>query len=282
MPEPIKPEAILTYLGFKPEEIKTEEDFKAQFEPKFAIKDQLINDKDFVGKIFGKRVGSIDTAAKSGFKKMGVEFSKEEIDGKQVEDIFVIGFNKLADLNKKVVEDVEKSAKGTVDEQVKEWKEKYNSVSSELKDTKNLLGKTKEEFEGFQKNIQSQFKSEKINNYKKEIISKLEFKQDINPVERIGFETLIDAKYDFDLDENQTPFIKDKKTGERLKSKKTIGEFMKADEILNEELIANKLAKINKDGGKPAPKYGQPATTSAEPTTKTLFIHASARKAAGM
>lgn len=283
MPEPIKAESLLTYLGFKAEEIKTEDDFKTQFENKFGIKEQLINDKEFVGKIFGKRVGSIDTTAKSGFKKMGVEFAKEEIEGKPVEEVLTIGFNKVAELNKKAMEDLEKSNKGTIDEQIKTWKEKYQSVESKLKDTEGLLQKTSTEFEGFKKDQVTKSKSDTINNYKKSALGKLEYKQDITPVERLGFESVLNDKYDIDLDEQNTPFIKDKKTGQRIPSKKVTGQFMSFDEILNEELIANKLAKINKDGGKPVPKYGQaPLNVGAPEAAKTLFIHPAARKAAGM
>lgn len=278
----LKPEAILSFLGFKPEEIKTEEDFKSTFETKFGVKDQLINDKEFVGKIFGKRVGSIDTAAKSGFKKMGVEFAKEEVDGKPVEEVIEIGLNKIAELNKKAMEDFEKTSKGTTDEQVKEWKNKYKALEDKYKDTEGLLSKTAQDFEGYKKQTANQFKAENINRYKKDVIGKLEFKQDINPVEKIGFESLLDSKYEFDLDENQSPYIKDKKTGERLKSKKTIGTFMTAEEVLQEELIANKLAKINPSGGKAAPKFTTKMAPppQAEGGAKPLYIHPAARAAA--
>src|SRR3990167_7486955 len=115
-----------------------------------------------------------------------------------------------------------------------------------------MATKTAQEYEGYKKEVVNKFKSSNINRFKKEALGKLEFKQDITPVEKMGFESVLNEKYDFDLDENESPFIKDKKTGQRIASKKVIGQFMTAEEILNEELIANKLAKINKDGGKPA------------------------------
>lgn len=281
MPE-LKPEAILAYLGLEVEKIKTEDDFKSNFESKFGVKDQLLNDKEFVGKIFGKRVGSIDTAAKSGFKKMGVEFAKEEIEGKQVEDVIELGLNKIAEMNKKAMEDYEKTFKGTADEQVKTWKEKYTQVEAKAKDWESMATKTASEFEGFKKDQATRSKSDMINNFKKSSIGKLEYKQDITPVEKMGFETVLNEKYEIDLDENQVPFPKDKKTGERLKSTKTIGQFKNWDEILQEELIANKLAKINPQGGKPAPKYGQAQSQTGEQgAPKKLFIHPSALAAAG-
>lgn len=277
----LKPETILTFLGFKAEENTTEELFKANFESKFGVKELLLKDPTFTGKIFGQKIGSIEAKVKSNAKKMGVDFTPEEIKDKGVEDILELSFMKIADMNKKAMDDAEKASKGTVDEQVKTWKEKYTQLESKHKDVEGLLTKTSSEFEGFKKEQVNKFKNDNILNFKKTALGKLEFKQDISPVEKMGFESVLNDKYDFDLDETGVPFIKNKK-GERIPSKKTIGTFMTADEILQEELIANKLAKINAHGGKPAPKYGQNSlvSMSEEPAKNKLFIHPNALRTA--
>ncbi|MFI5404905.1 MAG: hypothetical protein ACHQ1D_00180 [Nitrososphaerales archaeon] len=250
----LKPESILSFLGFKPEEIKTEEDFKSNFESKFGIKDQLLKDPAFTGKIFGQRVGSIEAKLKSNAKKMGVEFTPDEIKDKSVEEIQEIAFTKIAELNKKAMEDLEKSTKGTVDEQVKSWKEKYQSVESKLKETEGLLSKTSSDYEGFKKEAINKSKSDIITRFKKETLDKLKFRQGTTSIHKLGFETDINSKYEVDLDEHENPFVKDKKTGQRIPSKKVTGQFMTADEIFNEELVKNDMAELNKDGGKPAPR----------------------------
>lgn len=281
----LKPEAILTFLGFTPTEITTEEKFKTEFENKFGVKDQLLKDPTFTSKIYGQRVGSIEAKAKSGFKKMGVEFSPEEIKDKGVEDLIEIGFLKVADLNKKAIEDLEKSYKGTVDEQVKQWKDKHQLAINELGETKGLLVKTSADLDSFKKEVSNKSKLDIITRFKKEALEKLKFKQDTTPLHKLGFETDINSKYEFDLDEQENPFVKDKKTGQRIPSKKVTGQFMTADEIFNEELVRNNMAELNKDGGKPAPKTNQfdlaSSNTSGQPA-KTLFIHPSALRAAGM
>lgn len=48
----LKPEVILTYLGFEADKIKTEDDFKTQFEGKFGIKETLKKDPSFTAEIF--------------------------------------------------------------------------------------------------------------------------------------------------------------------------------------------------------------------------------------
>lgn len=279
----LKSESLLAYMGFKAEEIKTEEDFKTKFESTFGNKEALLKDPTFTSKIFGQRVGSIEAKVKANAKKMGVEFLPDEIKDKQVEDILELSFTKIADMNKKAMDEVEKASKGTVDEQVKTWKEKYGQVESKLKDTEGLLTKTTNDFDGFKKEQLTKGKSDTINTFKKSAIGKLEFKQDISAVEKMGFESVLNDKYDFDLDETSTPFIKDKKTGQRIPSKKQTGTFMSADEVLQDELITNKLAKINKNGGdKVTPKYGQTQLSAEQPEGSKLYIHPAARAAAGM
>lgn|SRR3990167_3514970 len=246
----LKPEAILTYLGFEADKVKTDEEFKAQFEAKFGIRDQLLKDTTFTSKIFGQRLGSIEAKLKSHSKKMGIDFTPEEIKDKPVEDIMELSFTKIAEMAKKAMEDMEKSIKAPVEEQAKTWKDMVSVYESKIKDTEGLLAKTANDLETSKKEYANKVKVDNINNFKNTALGKLEFKQDISPVEKMGFESVLNDKYDFDLDENQSPFIKDKKTGQRIASKKVIGQFMTADEIFQDELIANKLAKINKDGGK--------------------------------
>src|SRR3990167_7893734 len=173
MPEPIKSESLLAYMGFKAEEIKTDEDFKTQFESKFGIKEALLKDPSFTSKIFGQRVGSIEAKVKSNAKKMGVEFTPEEIKDKGVEDILELSFSKIADMNKKAMEDLEKSSKAPVEEQVKQWKEKYTQVEAKAKEWEGMATKTASEFDGFKKEQVTKAKSDTLNNFKKLSLGKL-------------------------------------------------------------------------------------------------------------
>lgn len=275
----IKPESIYSFLGFKPEEIKTEEDFKNQFESVFARKESLLKDPEFTNKIYGQRVGSIETKAKSWFKKMGVDFNNEETKHKQIEEILELGFNKIADLNKKAIDDLEKSTKGTVEDQVKEWKDKYSTIQNKLKDTEGLLQKTTGDFDIFKKDLILKEKNNKLDKFKTELFSKLEFKQDITPIEKKGFEFDLQSKYDFDFDESDSIFVKDKKSGNRIASKKVTGKFVEPLELFNDELIANNLHKKNKDGGKPLNKAIQIPSNNNPQSTNGLYIHPSALSA---
>lgn len=250
----LKPEALLEYLGFKPEEVKDLDTFKKSFDTEFGRKAQLINDKEFVGKIFGQRVGSIENKFKSIVKKMGVELTDEEVKGKSVEEIQEYAMLKIADINKKAMEDLEKSSKGSKDEQVKEWKDKYTALDSKFKDTQSLLEKTSSDFEGFKKESAGKFRESTLNRFKNDAFGKIKFRQNATEIEKKGFMSVIADKYDFDLDENEQFFIKDKKSGNRIPSTKVTGQFKTAEDVLSEELIANKLAEVNPQGGQKAYK----------------------------
>lgn len=270
----LKPEAILTFLGFEADKNKTEEEFKTNFETKFGIKDQLLKDPAFTGKIFGQKIGSIEAKVKSNAKKMGVEFTPDEIKDKGVEDILELSFTKIADMNKKAMEDLEKASKGTVDEQVKGWKEKYTQVEAKAKEWEGMANKTATEFDGYKKDQVNRMKSDTISNFRQAEMGRLEFKQDAGVIEKKGFDSYINEKYDFDLDENQSGYMKDKTTGQRIPSKKVTGQFMTTFEILNDELNAVKLAKINKNGGQPAGQSaGQALPQGGEPVRNPLMFH---------
>lgn len=277
----LKPEAILEYLGYKVEDIKTVDDFKAKFDTEFGRRETLLKDPKFVNEIYGKKVGSIEAKVKANAKKMGVEFTPEEIKDKGVEDILELSFTKIAALNQKAMEDAEKASKGTVDEQVKSWKDKHQALESKFKDTEKLLTNTSTEFDTFKKEAVVAQKTRTVNQFRQAALGKLEFKQDITPLERAGFESVLNEKYVFDLDDAGKPFVANKK-GERIPSKKVTGQFMEAEEVLQEELLANKLSKLNKDGGKAAPARqttGPAASAPAAGGEKTLFIHPRARNA---
>ena len=274
----IKPEEILTFLGYEAKDLKTIDEFKTKFGEKFGIKEDLLKDKDFTSKIFGQRLGSIEAKLKSHAKKMAVEFTPEEIKDKTVEEIQEITFTKIAEMNAKAMEDVVNNSKGTVDEQVKTWKEKATATETKLKDTEALLIKTTTDYEGFKAEAITKGKTDTLSRFKTDAIAKLAFKQNVTPVEKAGFDSVIASKYEFDLDENNAPYVKDKTSGQRIASTKVVGQFKSIDEILQTELIDNKLAIINGDGGKPAPKAGLQLDLSV-PTEKKLYIHPNARTA---
>lgn len=239
-----KPTEIFDVLGIKSDEIKSLEDFRVTFEKEFIRKNQVEQDKDISSKIFGKRIGSVESKVKSISKKHGVDFTADEIKDKQVEDLIELSFSKIIDNNNKIVDDLKKESTGSKDEVAKGWEEKYTKLESKYKDTEGLLQSTKNDFEGFKTQTATERKNDKLNIFKEQSLGKLKFKPNIKEVEKAGFLSIIDSKYDLDLDEQGSLFVKDKK-GERLKSAKVVGTFKSVEEVLEEEALKAEVIQIN-------------------------------------
>lgn len=241
----IKQEDIFEFLGVKPETI---EDFKKAFETEFIRKSLVTTDKELTGKIYGSRLGSLETKAKSITKKYGLELLPEEIKDKQVEDLLEMSFAKMAEANKKAVEELEKQLSGTKEDVAKSWQEKYTKVEQKSKDLESLLEKTSSDFEGFKLQTTKERKSDKLNIFKEQALSKLKYKPGIKDVEKIGFITMLDQKYDFDIDEKDNSFFPKDKGGNRIPSAKTTGKFKSVEEIFEEEGISADVVQINNVG----------------------------------
>jgi len=244
----------LEYLGFKPEELKTIDDFKAKFDSTFIKQENITEDSEPVKKYLGKVYGTLENEIKKTAKAFDVDldFDDENIKGKKVTDKLKLVFENYKSKNESVIKDLETKATQGNDEKLKEWQTKYEKTSQKSKDLENLLNTTKQEFEMFQGKAQSEIKNVKLNVLTKDSFSKLKLKSDISEFEKKGFVSSVQEKYALDLDENDNLIVKNSK-GERIPSAKQTGTFKTFDEILEEEAVSGNLYEMNKDGGKPNP-----------------------------
>jgi hypothetical protein len=104
----------------------------------------------------------------------------------------------------------------------------------------------------------------------------LKLKQNISDLEKAGFNTIIESKYKFELDEQDQLYPVDAKTGERLKSSKQIGAFKSVDEVIMEEANAQKVYAVQDNNkrsammpGKIVPQNNNQQITS--PTGRQTF-----------
>lgn len=253
---PLEAKEILDYLGAKAE---TLEEFKASFDKDFIKQSMITEDSEPVKKILGKTFGTIENEVKKiakGFD-LDVDFDSEDLKGKKVTDKlkFVVGeFDKK---NKLIFEDLTAKAGLGNDEKVKEWQSKFEKVDGKLKEKNTLFDSLKGEFDNYKTSTANEIKNTKLNIHKKEVFGKANFIDDANEFTKKGFLIDFQDKYDIDLDENESPIIKNKK-GERLISTKTAGTFKEISEVLEEELALAKLLKLNANGGQAKPAKQTP------------------------
>ena len=258
----IKTEDILEYLGVD-KSTDSIEKFKETFEPEFIRKKLIAEDKEIVSQITGKALGSLTTKAKSIAKKYGVELSADEIKDKKVEEIQELAFEKLAASNLSAVNELQAKVGQGKDDAVKEWEGKYQKLESKFNDTSKLHATTLSEFTAFKEQTAGQIKGIKLATLKDAAFGKLKLKSNISDIEKAGFNSIVQEKYSFDLDEKGELFVADKK-GERIKSEKVTGTFKNIDEVLQEEAIKANVYAINPKGGAPAPQQGAANMFSAQ------------------
>ena len=256
----IEAKEILDYLGFDAAKIADLEAFKKEFEPEAGkpifVRAADVKKSHVYSSIVGELTGSIQTKVKAIAKKFAVDLTKEEIEGKQVEDIVSLVLEKQAEGNKSIVDELTAKAGQGNDEKVKEWQDKYSKIESKFNDTKSLLEKTNTDFGLYKETAATQLKNQKLDIFKKDVFGKLKFKQNASELEKIGFNAKVTEKYDFDLDENESFFVKDRNTGARIPSTKVTGQFMSAEEVLENEIVELGLLEKAPTGGQ---RVGYPA-----------------------
>lgn len=244
---------ILSFLGMDAEKVKTVDEFKAGFQTDFIKRSAIDNDDEIVGKIYGKKLGTVLTHAKRTAKTLGVELSAEETKDKSVEDLIELIGQKAKDKHTEEVAELKKLAdKSNNEETIKEYQKKIEKLTEKNRDYSAMVESLRTENETVKTQSQKAVREFKLNSERTRAFTQAKFKKDITPLERKGFEATFNERYELDLDENEAPFIKEKATGKRINSAKKAGDFATIDEILEQELATNKLIDmLPKAGAKP-------------------------------
>lgn len=265
---------ILTTLGIEGE-INNVETFKEKFQEKFISLSEISERKDIVepiiSKAIGKRIGSLETIIKKAAKENGVDLDGEEIKGKPIEEVAKTVFTKLSENHSSVVNDLKSQLDSRSEDVIKKLNKEINDYKTKYNELETLLNDTKNQFTKLQEDKDKEIKMFKIEVEKKNIFDKVGFKKDMTAVEKTGFETLINSKYDLDLDEKGILIVKDK-NGKRIKNDKVVGAFKTLEDILREEAEANGLISKNPHAGK------QVYVNNAQPTINTTATITAANK----
>lgn len=289
----IETKDIFGYLGLDESQITDIEKFKQVFNDE---EKGFVPAKDHKAKI-GRSMGEFETKIRSAAKTYIPNFDPKVFEGKQLDEKLQFVFEAQAQSNQSMVSDLtgkvqelESSVNKKKDEVVKEWESKYSQLEKKLKDTEKLHSDTISEYTGFKSQAEQMVKGVKLDVRKKEAFGNLKLKQNISDLEKAGFNTIIESKYKFELDEQDQLYPVDAKTGERLKSSKQIGAFKSVDEVLMEEAIAQKVYAVqdNKRGsvipGRVVPQQQNQQRQITSPTGRQAFQRtsvAAAQRAAG-
>ena len=234
--------------------------FKEQFQSKFIVKENVIKDPEITDKIYGKIMGSQMTKIRQMFKEEGVEFTEDETKTiKKNDELLVLGLSKLKGGFINQIEDVKKSTTVGADQRLQEYETRIAKIEKEKNDIKAAWKSTGEEFERYKLDMASSLKNKEVDFRLAKAKETLKMRPKINEAERAGFEAILKNRLKFDLDDNGQ-LITMNANGERIKSKVKAGDFMPAEEAMQDIINELGLGDTNPHAGKPAPMAQQAAT----------------------
>lgn len=241
---------LCEFTGIEAENL---DQFKEQFQSKFIVKENVIKDPELTDKIYGKIMGSQMTKIRQMFKEEGVEFSEDETKSvKKNDELFMLGLNKLKGSFVNQIEEVKKTSTTGTDDRLKDYEAKLQKLEKEKNDIKNAWKSTGEEFEKYKFDVANTIKNKEIEFKLSKAKEVLKMRPKINDAERAGFEAIMRNKLKFDLDDNGQ-LVTLNANGERIKSKVKAGDFMPAEEALQDIINELGLGDTNPHAGKPAP-----------------------------
>lgn len=239
----LKPEEmteILTYIG-----IEDFENFKDEFPKKFLTVDSAVANETVIQKVTGKRLGEIAGKLHKVAKFLNPEISLDKFNEKKIEE----NIPEIEALLQTKITELQESAKSGNDKKLNDALRLIEEKDKSIGSYKELAESNASKLEAATNEFTTGMKSYKINHQFEQYKNKLNWIDEPTDVERIGFDTKIGTNYKFDLDEKENLIVLDKE-GKPIPSKVNGGKMADPLEILDFELAANKLKKVNNASNK--------------------------------
>jgi hypothetical protein len=249
---PIKPEEALEIVNFlNLNEAENLEEAKEKFQ------ENWVNSKELNEKL-GKINGTIAHVAKRAFEPFGVTLTEEDFKDKKAQDVLRMASERAREAYEKQQEEWQQRAdKSGSEELVKEWEKKHKSLERKLTEVDTARQEAINQFEQFKIKIADEQKQSKINHTFERELSAIKLDPSVNEFTIKGFKATIGEKYAIDLEDDGNIFVKDKKSGERLKSKEKAGSFLNLSDVLLAEATAAGIIQKNPSAGQRVPRPGQ-------------------------
>jgi len=258
----IKPEEALELVNFlNLNETESLEEAKEKFQ------ENWVNSKELNDKI-GKINGTIAHVAKRAFEPFGVTLTEDDFKDKKAQDVLRMASEKARDNYEKMQEEWQQRAdKSGSEELVKEWEKKYKSLEKKVNEVDGARQEAISQFEQFKIKIAEEQKQSKINHTFEKELSSIKLDPSVNEFTIKGFKATIGEKYAIDLEDDGNVYVKDRKSGERLKSKEKAGSFLNLSDVLLQEATAAGIVMKNPTAGQRVARPGSPVIPQLEPQT---------------
>ena len=247
----IETKEIIAFLGFKEEEVPTLDALKAKFEPEFIRTSAINAELEPVKKLIGEVYGSVNTDFQKIAKANEINIEDiEEWKNAKVKDKLKILTTEISKKKDSIIEDLTKKASLNNDEKLNEITTLLEKEKQKRKEIDGLLKQVSTDFDAYKVTATDQLKNIKSNTLKNGALSTVKWKDGITELEQEGYNSIINKKYKFELDETGTKLEAKDSEGKQIPNPKVTGTFKTVEEVLVEEAVKLNLYKLNSDNGK--------------------------------
>jgi len=237
---------MLQFLNLN--EAESLEQAKEKFESTY------VESKELSGKI-GKLTGTIANVTRKAFEPFGVTLTEDDFKDKKVEDVIRSASDRArSEFEKKQSEWEQRATSSGSEELVKEWEKKYKTLERKVTEVDTARQDAINQFEQFKVKVAEEKRSTAINSTFERELAALKLDPSANELTIRGFKSAIADKYQLDIEEDGAFIVKDKKSGERLKSKEKAGTFLNLSDVLLREATEAGIIQKNPQAGKALPR----------------------------
>ena len=266
---PINNEQAMELMKFlNLNEVENLEDAKEKFSTAWVKADEL-NEK------LGKINGTIANVTRKAFEPFGVVLTEDDFKDKKVQDVIRSASEKAKETFEQQKEEWEKRASGNGSETIiKEWESKYKSLEKKHLDIDSARQDVISQFESYKNKVKEESKLSAINSLFEKELNAIKLDPSTNEFTIRGFKSLISEKYEIDIEDNGNAIVKDRNSGERLKSAAKAGTFLNVSDILIKEATDAGIIQKNPYAGKVIPsKITNPSVVDNSNNYKTRSIN---------
>lgn len=221
---------------------------------KEKFQENWIKQEEVSGKI-GKLTGTIANVTRKAFEPFGIVLTDEDFKGQKVEEVIRSASEKAKSAFDVQREEWEKRASGNGNEAlIQEWEKKYKTLERKTSELDSARQDVMSQFETYKTQVATDIKTSKINNSFEKELSALKLDPSVNEYTIRGFKSAVSDKYAIDLEDDGAFVVKDKATGERLKSKEKAGSFLTVSDVLIKEATEAGIIMKNPHAGSKFPK----------------------------
>ena len=262
---------VFEYMGFEKEPENIDQ-FKEAVKSNWTLKKEASKDDSIRNEVIGSTFKHTGQNIRKWLNEnYSLEIPNSELDNKKLEDVVFDNVGKIVTNYETKIKDLEAQIT-TPNEALKDFETKNLNLEKRLKEAKDAQKAIETEYTQFKESKQNELKNYKIDVLKKDIFSKIKFSNDVTDVAKIGYNTLIESKYNIDFDEQGEAIIVDKKSGQRLPNEKVAGKYKTPFEVFEQEAISNKFVATNEHADKPKEKNST-FVGSQSPEPKQEFVN---------